>query len=138
MSNLSPESLASAPKYRPADERCEIDRWILSELNAAIETVTDRMDALDNYNACQAIASLLDGLSNWYVRRSRDRFWAKDVNSQDKHDAYWTLYESMLELTKLVAPFVPFLADTLWQRLTAPFGESVLKSVHLCDYPPKE
>ena len=80
------------------------------------------MDALDNYNACQAITSLVDGLSNWYVRRSRDRFWASETESQDKHDAYWTLYETLLEVTKLIAPFVPFLAETFWQRLTEPFG----------------
>jgi isoleucyl-tRNA synthetase len=132
---LSAASLRSAPTYRDASERSEIDRWILSELNRTIATVTDRMDALDNYNACQAITSLVDGLSNWYVRRSRDRFWAKETESQDKHDAYWTLYETLLEVTKLVAPFVPFLAEVFWQRLSEPFGGSVLKSVHLCDYP---
>ncbi|QDT09938.1 isoleucine--tRNA ligase [Planctomycetes bacterium K23_9] len=132
---VSPQSLASAPTYRPASERSEIDRWILSELNQTIEAVVSRMDALDNYSACQAITSLVDGLSNWYVRRSRDRFWASGLESQDKHDAYWTLYESLVELTKLIAPFVPFLAETLWKKLTAPFGDVVLKSVHLCDYP---
>lgn len=132
---LSPASLASAPKYREASERSEIDRWILSELNRTIVVVTERMDALDNYNACGAIIELLDGLSNWYVRRSRDRFWSSDPDAQDKHDAYWTLYETLLELTKLVAPFVPFLSDTLWQRLTEPVADRVLCSVHLCDYP---
>ena len=133
--NASPASLASAPKYRPASERGELDRWILSELNQTIETVVQRMDALDNYNACQAITSLLDGLSNWFVRRSRNRFWSNDKESQDKHDAFWTLYESLLELTKMIAPFVPFIAETLWHKLTEPFGTDVLKSVHLCDYP---
>ncbi|MCO8125434.1 isoleucine--tRNA ligase [Stieleria sp. TO1_6] len=132
---LTPASLASAPMYRPASERSEIDRWILSELNQATAKVIERMDALDNYNACQAISSLLDGLSNWYVRRSRDRFWSSDKNSQDKHDAYWTLYETLIELVKLAAPFTPFLADTLWQRLTEPFGKRTLASVHLCDFP---
>ena len=132
---LSPSSLSSAPGYRNASERSEIDRWILSELNQTIATVTERMDALDNYNACRAITGLVDGLSNWFVRRSRDRFWAKDTDSQDKNDAYWTLYESLLEVTKLVAPFVPFLSETLWKNLTSPFGDSVLSSVHLCDYP---
>jgi isoleucyl-tRNA synthetase len=133
--NLTPESLGSAPTYRPVAERCEIDRWILSELNKTIETVVDRLDALDNYNACQAITALVDALSNWYVRRNRDRFWAEETQSQDKHDAYWTLYETLLQVTQLVAPFVPFLAETLWQRLTEPFAGSVLKSVHWCDYP---
>ncbi|TWU07595.1 isoleucine--tRNA ligase [Stieleria varia] len=135
---LSPASLASAPKYRPASQRSEIDRWILSELNRTIQIVTERMDQLDNFNACQAITRLLDGLSNWYVRRSRDRFWASDADAPDKHDAYWTLYETLLELTKLVAPFVPFLSETLWQQLTRPFAQSATKplaSVHLCDYP---
>ena len=133
--NLTPESLSSSPSYRNVSERSEIDRWILSELNRTIETVTQRMDALDNYNACQAINALVDGLSNWYVRRSRDRYWAGETDSQDKHDAYWTLYETLLEVTKLIAPFVPFLAETFWQRLTEPFAGKVLKSVHLCDYP---
>ncbi len=132
---LSPASLATAPTYRSFDERSEIDRWILSELNQTITTVTERMDAFDNYNACQAIIAFVDGLSNWYVRRSRDRFWASETNSSDKQDAYWTLYECLLELSKLIAPFVPFLAETLWQRLTEPFAGKVLKSVHWCDYP---
>ena len=136
--NLSPSALASAPTYRDASERSEIDRWILSELNRTIEIVTDRMDALDNYNACQAINGLVDGLSNWYVRRSRDRFWAGETDSQDKHDAYWTLYETLVEVTKLIAPFVPFLAETFWQRLTEPFAGKVVKSVHLCDYPSRD
>ncbi len=105
---LSPESLASAPMYREASERSEIDRWILSELNQTIRVVTQKMDALDNYNACRAITALVDGLSNWYVRRTRDRFWASDADSQDKADAYWTLYETLLELTKLVRHSFPF------------------------------
>ncbi len=135
---LSQESLATAPDYRPASERSEIDRWILSELNRTIQTVTERMDAFDNYNACQAINGLVDGLSNWYVRRSRSRFWANaddNEHAQDKSDAYWTLYETLLEVTKLIAPFVPFLSETFWQNLTGPFDGATLKSVHLCDYP---
>ena len=132
---LTPASLASSPTYRPVADRSEIDRWILSELHRTIDTVTDRMDALDNFNACQAISGLLDGLSNWFVRRSRDRFWAKQPDSTDKLDAYWTLYEVLLELTKLIAPMTPFLAETLWQELTKPFGDRTLRSVHWCDYP---
>jgi isoleucyl-tRNA synthetase len=135
---LSPKSLASAPDYRQVSQRSEIDRWILSELNRTIETVTQRMDALDNFNACQAITALVDGLSNWYVRRSRDRFWAsaeEAENQQDKADAYWTLYETLLQISKLIAPFVPFLAETLWRHLSEPFADRVLKSVHLCNYP---
>ncbi len=132
---LTPRGLASAPSYRPVEERSEIDRWILSELNRTVATVVERMDRFDNFNACAAITSLVDGLSNWYVRRSRDRFWASPTDSDDKRDAYWTLYETLLQVTKLVAPFVPFLAETLWLRLTEPFGDRVRPSVHLCDYP---
>ncbi|MDB4394028.1 DUF5915 domain-containing protein, partial [Rhodopirellula sp.] len=135
---LSQDSLSTAPDYRPASERSEIDRWILSELSRTIKTVTERMDAFDNYNACQSINALVDSLSNWYVRRSRSRFWAnadETEHAQDKSDAYWTLYETLIEVTKLIAPFVPFLAETFWQKLTEPFDGATLKSVHLCDYP---
>lgn len=134
---LSPAELAGGEGYRPASERSEIDRWILSELNRTIAAVTERMDAYDNYGACQQITALVDGLSNWYVRRSRDRFWAKDKRSADKLDAFWTLYETLVEVTKLIAPFVPFLAESLWQELTRPFVGSgkTAESVHLCDYP---
>ncbi|PQO38264.1 isoleucine--tRNA ligase [Blastopirellula marina] len=120
---------------RPVAERSELDRWILSELNRMIETVTSRMDAYDNYNACAAINEFVDGLSNWYVRRSRDRFWTKDKQSADKLDAYWTLYECLLTTCQVIAPFVPFLSDTLWQNLAGVFGEKAALSVHLCDFP---
>lgn len=141
---LKPAELAGAATYRPVEQRSEIDRWILSELSAAVKAVTEKMDAYDNFGACAVITDLVDGLSNWYVRRSRDRFWASDRRDPDKLDAYWTLYEVLLETSKLIAPFVPFLAETLWQNLTAPFVESAKKtgancdipdSVHLCDYP---
>jgi isoleucyl-tRNA synthetase len=141
---LSADDLTAAATHRPPARRSEIDRWILSELAATTRQVIERMDAYDNYAACQAISRLVDGLSNWYVRRSRDRFWASDKRDRDKLDAYWTLYEVLLETTKLVAPFVPFLAETLWQQLTAPFApqrrqpqqeRGLPDSVHLCDYP---
>ncbi len=132
--------------YRPVDQRSEIDRWMMSELHRATQTITARMDALDNYNAASAITDLVDSLSNWYVRRSRDRFWSSDKNDPDKLDAFWTLYELLLGVTKLIAPFTPFLAETLWQTLSEPFRSNqsssgsgatggVLESVHLCDYP---
>ncbi len=133
---LTPRDLSPGKAWRPVKERSEIDRWILSELQQTIATVTQRMDAYDNYGATQAITSLVDGLSNWYVRRSRDRFWTEDRADQEKLDAYWTLYEVLLEVTKLVAPFVPFVAERLWQDLAVSvFGASVPESVHLCDFP---
>ena len=137
--DLNSAELASAQSYRPLAERGELDRWILSELSRTCATVVERMDAYDNYAACQAIVEFVDALSNWYVRRSRDRFWAADKRLPAKLDAYWTLYECLVTTSKLIAPFVPFLAESLWQNLAvAVFGERVPESVHLCDYPTGE
>lgn len=132
--NLDSEVLAQAASYRPVTERSELDRWILSELAITVETITERMDAYDNYGACQSITRFVDVLSNWYVRRSRERFWSKDYDSPEKRDAYWTLFECLVTTTKLVAPFVPFVAETIWQNLAGSF-ETATSSVHLCDYP---
>ncbi len=133
---LTPNDFARAESYRPVAERNELDRWVLGELHATCAAVVERMDAYDNYGACQAITAFVDGLSNWYVRRSRDRYWAKETRSTDKLDAYWTLYECLITTSKLIAPFVPFLAEKLWRDLAvAIFNDSVPESVHLCDYP---
>ncbi len=128
--------LSRAKSYRPVQERSELDRWILSELHRTAKEVVEKMDAYDNYTACSHITAFVDALSNWYVRRSRDRFWAADKQSPEKLDAYWTLYECLLTTTKIIAPFVPFLAETLWQNLAvaATTGRAV-ESVHLADYP---
>ncbi len=132
---LATDVLATAPSFRPAKERSELDRWILSELAQTCRTVVARMDAYDNFAAAGAIKNFVDVLSNWYVRRSRDRFWASG-GSVDKSDAYWTLYECLVTTTKLIAPFTPFLAEALWQNLAvAPLADRVVESVHLCDYP---
>ena len=137
LDQLTSEELASAPSYRPVAERTELDRWILSELATTTASVIERMDRYDSYGACQQISALVDGLSNWYVRRCRDRYWGKATaaESSDKSDAYWTLYEVLLELSKLVAPFVPFVAESMWQTLTESVRQQVRTSVHLCDYP---
>jgi isoleucyl-tRNA synthetase len=132
---LTSGELAAAKTYRPARQRGELDRWLLSELARTSVKVVERMDAYDNYGAAREITDFVDGLSNWYVRRSRERFWSGD-QSADKADAYWTLYEALLATAKLIAPFTPFLAEALWQNLAvAPFGGRVAESVHLCDYP---
>jgi isoleucyl-tRNA synthetase len=129
------DSLSQAKTYRALGERSELDRWIVSELNRTAADVTQRMDAYDNYGACQAITTYVDALSNWYVRRSRDRFWS-DQHDTDKQDAYWTIYECLIATSKLIAPFVPYLADSVWQNLArVPFGERAAESVHLCDFP---
>lgn len=93
------------------------------------------MDEYDNYGACERITAFVDGLSNWYVRRSRNRFWASDKQAQEKLDAYWTLYECLVTTTKLIAPFVPFVAESIWQNLVGVFDGQAVESVHLCDYP---
>jgi isoleucyl-tRNA synthetase len=92
------------------------------------------MDRYSSYEACQAINALVDALSNWYVRRSRSRYWATDKQSQDKIDAYWTLYECLVVIAKLIAPFTPFLAEILWKHLKGKLP-GVMESVHFCDYP---
>jgi isoleucyl-tRNA synthetase len=134
ISQLDAGALATGKGYRPPSARGELDRWILSELNRMALAVTERMDAYDNFTACGRITAFVDALSNWYVRRSRDRFWSGE-HTVDKLDAYWTLYECLLTTTKLIAPFVPFLAETLWQNLAVEAtGGRALESVHLCDY----
>ncbi|MEM6655187.1 MAG: DUF5915 domain-containing protein, partial [Planctomycetota bacterium] len=115
-------------------QRDELDRWILSELHRTVAAVTERMDEYDNYNACAAISEFVDGLSNWWVRRSRDRFWSSDKQAKDKLDAYATLYECLVTTSKLIAPFTPFLAETFWRNLSAVVDDQP-ESVHLCDYP---
>ena len=131
---------AGASSKRPLTQRNELDRWILSELNRTAAIVVERMDAYDNFAACAAITEFVDALSNWYVRRSRDRFWAADKQSPEKLDAYWTLYECLTTTAQMIAPFTPFLAESLWQNLVAkPMNGgkagSVPESVHLCDFP---
>ncbi|MGA2034598.1 MAG: isoleucine--tRNA ligase [Thermoguttaceae bacterium] len=137
---LGPEVLARGRGYRPPLERGELDRWILSELSRTAAAVVALMDQYDNFNACARLTEFVDALSNWYVRRSRDRFWSGEA-SADKTDAHWTLYECLLSTCKLIAPFVPFLAEEMWQNLAVaafagrPAEQLPAESVHLCDYP---
>ena len=132
--NFDPKNLASGQGYRPVEERGELDRWVISELHRTVDAVVTSMDAYDNYGACTQLTAFVEGLSNWFVRRSRDRFWAKDKTAPEKLDAYWTLFECLTTTAKLIAPFVPFMSETLWQNLTAAAGGG-RESVHLCDYP---
>jgi isoleucyl-tRNA synthetase len=132
---LTPAELARAETYRPTAARGELDRWVLGELHQTAKSVTAAMDAYDNYAAAGQITGFVDALSNWYVRRSRDRFWSGEATA-DKRDAHWTLYECLTTTAKLIAPFVPFLAESIWQNLVASvFGTRAAESVHLCDFP---
>jgi isoleucyl-tRNA synthetase len=133
--SLESQVFSAAKSYRPVKERSELDRWVLSELNRTCAAVVERMDAYDNFGATQRIIEFVDALSNWYVRRSRDRFWAADKRGIEKLDAYWTLYEALVTTTKLVAPFVPFVAETMWRNLAGVFGGRANESVHLSAYP---
>ncbi len=141
LGQLDTKVLATAKGYRPIADRGELDRWILSELNRTATAVVECMDRYDNFAACARLTEFVDALSNWYVRRSRDRFWSSGAAeaSTDKTDAYWTLYECLLTTSKLIAPFVPFLAEAMWQNLAvAAFANAKnqpAESVHLCDYP---
>ncbi|RMG68798.1 MAG: isoleucine--tRNA ligase [Calditrichaeota bacterium] len=116
----------------PLDERQEIDRWILSRLYTVVAQVREHMEAYEMTRATRLMQQfLLDDVSNWYVRRNRRRFW-KSENSRDKLAAYQTLYEVLLTLSKLTAPFTPFVAEVLYQNLRRP---GMAESVHLTDYP---
>ena len=105
----------------------KLDKWILSELNSLIKVVTENMEIYALPKATRPIQEFIENLSNWYVRRSRRRFW-KSENDGDKNEAYQTLYIVLLEISKLLAPFMPYLADEIYQNLT---GE---ESVHLADW----
>ena len=124
------------PRQRPADEPPELDRWVLSELNALNERVTTALDAYNPTDAARAIDTFVDDLSNWYVRRSRRRFWRGVTKTDtDKRSAYYTLYTALVTLTRLLAPFMPFLAETLWQNLVLSLDTDQPDSVHLADWP---
>ncbi len=130
---------ANIDKYVPDPERpslrlSELDRWILSELNQLIINVDTALDKYNPRNSAWQIANFVDGLSNWYVRRSRRRFW-KSENDADKLSAYNTLYECLVTLSKLLAPFTPFLAEELYQNLVCSVQNDTLDSIHLTDFP---
>src|SRR5438105_12889189 len=119
-------------------ERTELDRWVISELHQLIGGVTDAVQDFDTPAATRLIEAFVDDLSNWYVRRSRRRFWKSESDS-DKLAAYATLHESLVTLSKLMAPMTPYLAEDLYQNLEAGSwkmedGSQPAESVHLCDW----
>ncbi|MBP7146070.1 MAG: isoleucine--tRNA ligase [Acidobacteria bacterium] len=121
--------------YRPVSARPLLDRWILSETALAARRVTEALDGYRIYEAATALRDLTDALSNWYVRRSRDRFWAGGAD-QDKTDAFWTLWETLVNLALVSAPFVPFMAEHVWRTLVAgAWPDAAPESVHHADWP---
>ena len=123
-----PAQAADAP---PAHDRPLLDRWLLSELHATTQEVTASMEGFDTAAAGRRLAAFIDDLSNWYVRRSRRRFWEGPA-TQDGSSAFATLYECLHVLTRLMAPITPFLADHVWSVLRGP-GDP--ESVHLASWP---
>ncbi len=137
--DTSPATLAAHPGYRPITERAELDRWIASEVALTVREVRRALDGCLVYDAAQRLVELVDALSNWYVRRSRSRFWASSeepARSGDKRDASFTLYEALVTITKTIAPFVPFFAEGMYQNLVrGPWPASQPTSVHLALFP---
>ena len=117
-------------KFRPTHT---LDQWMLSELNTLVQTLTDSMDSYNLMAATRPLITFADDLSNWYVRRSRRRFW-KSESDEDKNSAYQTLYTVLHTLSHLMAPFMPFLSDSIYRGLTQ-WQPDRPESVHLCDWP---
>jgi len=123
----------------PLADRSLLDRWLVGELNTLVQDVTAGLEAYDATGTCRAVQQFVDDLSNWYVRRSRRRFW-KSESDADKLAAYHTLHEALVTVTKLLAPFTPFVAEELYQNLVrsvdAGDGDAAApESVHLCAWP---
>ena len=116
------------------DNLCVMDRWILSRLMTTVKAVDDNLFNYRIPEAARALDSFAEELSNWYVRRSRERFWAKGME-QDKIDAYMTLYTTLVTIAKASAPMVPFMAEQIYRNLVCTIDSSAPESVHLCDFP---
>ncbi len=129
---------ANIDNFKPAEnfKSCALslmDKWLLSQLNELIEHINKYMQDYDFTTSAREIATFIDNLSNWYVRRSRERFWV-DGENEDKTAAYNTLYHVLVELTKICAPFMPFISDKIYRNL-ASVDKNALESVHLADFP---
>ena len=112
----------------------ELDKWLISRLNSLIKRVDEGLADYKLTETSREIARFVDDLSNWYVRRSRERFWASGME-QDKINAYMTLYTALTTLSKLCAPYIPFMAEKIYQNLVNHLDDTATKSVHLCDFP---
>ncbi len=111
-----------------------MDRWILSKMNTMIKTVDSNMSQYKIPESCAALEDFVDELSNWYVRRCRERFWRKGME-QDKIDAYMTLYTALYNAILCAAPFIPFMTDAIYRNMVCSVDKSAKESVHLCSFP---
>jgi len=122
------------PKSAGTPALSDLDRWILSRLNQLVADVDGALDNYDPTSAGRKIEGFVDELSNWYVRRSRRRFW-KSQSDADKLAAYSTLYNCLVTLSKLLAPFTPFIAEEIYRNLVCPVEPEAVESVHMADFP---
>ena len=111
-----------------------MDKWLLSKLNTVVGEVDSDLENYKIPEAARALQEFVDDMSNWYVRRSRERFWAKGME-QDKINAYMTLYTSLVTISKAAAPMIPFMTESIYQNLVRSIDKNAPESIHLCDFP---
>ena len=116
------------------DNLAVMDKWLLSRLNSTVQAVDDNLAAYKIPETARALQEFVDEMSNWYVRRCRDRFWAKGME-QDKINAYMTLYTALVTIAKAAAPMIPFMTEDIYRNLVCSLDASAPESVHLCDFP---
>ena len=116
------------------DKLSVMDKWLLSRLNSTIQAADDDLANYKIPEAARALEAFVDDMSNWYVRRSRERFWSKGME-QDKINAYMTLYTALVEFCKAAAPMIPFMTEDIYQNLVRGIDRDAPESIHLCDYP---
>ena len=124
-----------ATKYALEYDKLPVmDKWLLSKLNTVVGEVDENLDKYRIPEAAKALEEFVDEMSNWYVRRSRERFWAKGME-QDKINAYMTLYTALVTICKAAAPMIPFMTEDIYQNLVRSIDENAPESIHLCDFP---
>ena len=124
-----------ATKYSLEYDKLPVmDRWLLSKMNSMVKTVDNSLMNYQIPEAARALQEFVDDMSNWYVRRSRERFWAKGME-QDKINAYMTLYTALVTVAKAAAPMIPFMTEQIYQNLVRKIDKTAPESVHLCDFP---
>ncbi|MBQ3666077.1 MAG: isoleucine--tRNA ligase [Lachnospiraceae bacterium] len=116
------------------DKLSVMDKWLLSKLNSTVKAVDSNLDQYRIPEAARALDEFVDEMSNWYVRRSRERFWAKGME-QDKINAYMTLYTALVTISKAAAPMIPFMTEDIYQNLVRSVDQEAPESIHLCDFP---
>ncbi len=131
---------ANIDNFNPLDYKLEydklpvMDKWLLSRLESVVKAADDHLANYRIPETARALLDFVDEMSNWYVRRGRERFWAKGME-QDKINAYMTLYTALVTISKAAAPMIPFMAEEIYQNLVRSVDKNALESIHLCDYP---